>query len=759
MKKILALILIFFTLTACESTNTAEPSEMPDKAPAVTDIRDLPEDYGTYGETDDAIDDGVVVIEHNETHNADKLESFLKNAADGKTAFVRTIAYTVEGAPIITDYEYDGEKYIMTYDNSRDKFSNGGSITTSYYSNIVLCNDRLYFYNWSGILDIAPPSLDAYPLNTVSDDVKVLFDPSDSTLTGVFYSPDSKHRLTVTEGSLSFTAEVGDTVHKLTMPEGAVPTEAYWQDEKNALIIGHANDTTLYLPVNTETGEVGNWEEMTFYDYNEIHEQAWRILDHNNWFGPGMRVDQITEPFEVTAPGVSGSTTVSLQYRTVVQLNYTRPDLDVDAKLYFDWFTGEYLGQVGVLNGEPYDLSDITREDKIYSTVSMELDSCNIDTDADTLTLSFGNPYQEDLHVTCWAIDRYSHGYWYAMKWLCRDVGLILAPSGTSSLCIELPKMDAGYYRVALCFSKDGKAYVSYCPFTVGSVSDFEPADLPKSDREVIDDRGVGIDLLRDAVPDDEIIMYKVTAEDDSDEFHTGCGAYLEVLIDDTWCVLPDRVIGFDAVGMTIGGEKRETYESLTITDYLLPLEEGHYRILKDGYFEKGHDVYIAGEFDVVDGSVSDYEVSAPEGLVLEAIGASEPNPDGTVKRGWANYFQLDVAITNGSDVVVIPDAMTALTKGSYDGTAHEHYRTMPPGESFATKLQMVTADHNGNLIYADDSGLFNADGSMNDGTYKISRRVFFPDGRWCMVYGEFEVAGGELVKASPQGEGFSVSK
>ena len=175
-------------------------------------------------------------------------------------------------------------------------------------------------------------------------------------------------------------------------------------------------------------------------------------------------------------------------------------------------------------------------------------------------------------------------------------------------------------------------------------------------------------------------------------------------------------------------------------------MDEGHYRILKQGYFEKGRDVYICGEFDVVDGRISDYEVSAPDGLTLEAVSATEPNPDGKVARGWANYFQLDVALINDSDVAIIPDVMTALTKGPYDSTAHEHYRTMLPGESFATKLQMVTADHNGNLIYADDSGLFNDDGSMNDGTYKMSRRVFFTDGSWTMVYGKFEVKNGKLL-------------
>ena len=621
MKKILALLFIFFTLTGCK---TAEST--------ITDIRDLPMDYGIYSEKETAIADGVVVITSKETYNTNKLDSFLKHAAKGKKAFVRTIAYTTEGDPIITDFEYDGEKYIRTYDNRRDSFSGSGSITTTYWPYLI-SNDRgeMYLSSWSSFygdnVEVQPVRTHSYQLCHASDELIQLLRAKYSGLTGQFISPDGEHHITLTPDSSVFTVSANGSDTELTMPDGPAPICVLWQDEKNALLAGEQDGVMLYLSVDTETGEVGNWEEMTFSEYDELREEADFITRHaSKRFGPGSKTYQITEPLSVS----NGGSIVSLQYRTVVRFNYIHHEPAVDLILYFDWFTGEYLGQTGYI-GQKRTVSD--PEDKAFSIMCMDLDKYNLSVNTESLTLTATNPYNTELLLKGWNIHRFRNGYWHMLDGV-NDVLLTELSSGNSfELQTELPLMDTGYYRIGLYFNRDNESYVSYCYFTVGSVTDFETYDLPKSDRTVVNDRGVGITLLRNAVPDDEIILYAVEADKESDEFHTGCGAYLEVLIDGTWCILPDRISGFDAVGMTIGGDEREIYESLTITDYLLPLEEGHYRILKQGYFENCHDVYIAGEFDVVDGRISDYEVSAPDGLVFEALCASDPNPKGDAKQ------------------------------------------------------------------------------------------------------------------------------
>lgn len=745
MKRLIILFTVLLTLTGCQNSRYVD----------ITDIRDLPEDYGHYDIRDQAIADGVVVTFSGATANSGKITEFLQSAAKGKSAFMRTIYYTTEGDPIITDYEFDGEKYIVTYDNSRDSFGTYICPQVDYWPYAIFDGDRLWLSNWSDFHGDSAVDLenagygthavryDPIEFRGVLSDLGKLFLPVDDDVSGVFYAPDGKHRVAV---GGSVVIGDGKTMHSIALPNGAVFQGVLWTNDKTALIAGKdSSGVVVYLTADAETGEHSGWQDMVFPEFTELSKTSSEILPGDNWVGPGSCSRTMSESFMVFD---SDGKNVDLQYRTVTRLSYGSSDMCITANLYYDSYTGKYLGHSAEKDGEPFSLADIPKEDKVLGIMGMSFDRYNIERGNKSLTLTISNILSDKLEPTSWAVHRYGHGLWQKTKLDGELSGTLESLSkGSLDITINTKSLRSGYYRAALYYSSDGKDYVAYCPFTVGSVSHFDSSDLPISKREVINDRGVGIFVLRDAVPDDEIIMYAVTATDDSDEFHTGCGAYLEILIDDTWCVLPDRISGFEAVGMTIGGEEREVYESLTITDYLLPLEEGHYRILKEGYFENGHIVYIAGEFDVVDGSFGDYEVTAPEGIKIEAVGASEPSPDGTVKRGWANYFRLDIAITNGSTVVVIPDTTTSLTKEPYESSSsHEHYSILIPGCSRSDTLQMVIADHNGNLIYADDSGLFNDDGSMNDGTYKMSRRVFFPDGTWCMAYGEFEVNNGKLL-------------
>lgn len=86
-------------------------------------LKDLPDDYGTYDKKNDAIRDGVYINVHGvDIYNQQVVDEFYKNVHTGSTAFMRTIDYTDEGDPIITDYQYDGSLFTVTTDTTRDRF-------------------------------------------------------------------------------------------------------------------------------------------------------------------------------------------------------------------------------------------------------------------------------------------------------------------------------------------------------------------------------------------------------------------------------------------------------------------------------------------------------------------------------------------------------------------------------------------------------------------------------------------------------------
>ena len=82
-------------------------------------LADLPFEY----RKEQAATDGVYVNIHGaEKCNQALVDTFYMDALSGFSAFMRTMEYTVEGDPIITDYQYDGMIFSVTTDISRDKF-------------------------------------------------------------------------------------------------------------------------------------------------------------------------------------------------------------------------------------------------------------------------------------------------------------------------------------------------------------------------------------------------------------------------------------------------------------------------------------------------------------------------------------------------------------------------------------------------------------------------------------------------------------
>lgn len=68
--------------------------------------------------------------------NAEKLAAFLTAARDGKDAAIRTVKYTVEGDPIISDVIFEDGSFTVWEDATRDKFGER-EITRADYLHMV----------------------------------------------------------------------------------------------------------------------------------------------------------------------------------------------------------------------------------------------------------------------------------------------------------------------------------------------------------------------------------------------------------------------------------------------------------------------------------------------------------------------------------------------------------------------------------------------------------------------------------------------
>ena len=105
----------------------------------------IPEDY----RPEDAIEDGCFVIIHGETSNEERFQSFSGNTSVGIAGFLRKVEYTVEGDPIIIDILYDGSKYLVIEDISRDAFAGNGKMIIKRefkHLNSYEENDETVFY-------------------------------------------------------------------------------------------------------------------------------------------------------------------------------------------------------------------------------------------------------------------------------------------------------------------------------------------------------------------------------------------------------------------------------------------------------------------------------------------------------------------------------------------------------------------------------------------------------------------------------------
>ncbi|MGB8451329.1 MAG: DUF4362 domain-containing protein [Anaerocolumna sp.] len=82
----------------------------------------IPEDYSS----EEAVKDNCYVITNDKIESEDLMDSFMENTKNGMAGYLRRVIYTIEGDPIINDIIYNGNKYFVFEDMTRDAFAGNG---------------------------------------------------------------------------------------------------------------------------------------------------------------------------------------------------------------------------------------------------------------------------------------------------------------------------------------------------------------------------------------------------------------------------------------------------------------------------------------------------------------------------------------------------------------------------------------------------------------------------------------------------------
>ncbi len=116
MKKVLVILLILSVLSGCRNEKVKEEikgEETP--IPEVKQLQKLPDHPKE--------EDGIFIITNGETYNEDLWNAFREKTEKQENGELIIARYTIEGDVIYELLKYDGEKFTLYYDNSRDSFA------------------------------------------------------------------------------------------------------------------------------------------------------------------------------------------------------------------------------------------------------------------------------------------------------------------------------------------------------------------------------------------------------------------------------------------------------------------------------------------------------------------------------------------------------------------------------------------------------------------------------------------------------------
>ncbi len=137
MKRMLILFVLFLCTILAGCSYAVEPQESDFASPSLTvvatptptptstpspfpiELTALPEEYPP----EEAAANGDYVSVHGVQYfNEEKLTAFLDAVSTKNSAAIRTVGYTDEGDPIISDVIFDGSKFTLWSDTTRDQF-------------------------------------------------------------------------------------------------------------------------------------------------------------------------------------------------------------------------------------------------------------------------------------------------------------------------------------------------------------------------------------------------------------------------------------------------------------------------------------------------------------------------------------------------------------------------------------------------------------------------------------------------------------
>lgn len=137
MKRMLILFVLFLCTILAGCSYAIEPQESDFASPSLTvvatptptptstpspfsiELSSLPTEY----QPEEAAANGDYVSVHGVRYfNEEKLTAFLGAVSAKNNAAIRTVGYTDEGDPIITDVIFDGNKFTLWSDTTRDQF-------------------------------------------------------------------------------------------------------------------------------------------------------------------------------------------------------------------------------------------------------------------------------------------------------------------------------------------------------------------------------------------------------------------------------------------------------------------------------------------------------------------------------------------------------------------------------------------------------------------------------------------------------------
>ncbi|MET0785227.1 MAG: DUF4362 domain-containing protein, partial [Paenisporosarcina sp.] len=124
-KYILYLFVLAILLVACNTSNGIE------EIPVVKERAELPVK---------GVDNVDVTNTHGGVEGIERMQEFYENIQEGIASNIRIVHYTIEGDPMVTDLNYNGETVEVEHDTTRDAFGSGEVTKTTCRNMLVESN-------------------------------------------------------------------------------------------------------------------------------------------------------------------------------------------------------------------------------------------------------------------------------------------------------------------------------------------------------------------------------------------------------------------------------------------------------------------------------------------------------------------------------------------------------------------------------------------------------------------------------------------